>query len=232
MESMSSDTPEASPALFSNEHSETVRAPVPTVLLQKQKVFVLDQSSVLMDSMRGLSGIVPVAHVDELTDQVASATTGCVVLDLESIKCSVHALTQRLWAKAIGFPVIAVCHMQTLDVVRELLRAGVSDVLPKPVDAVMLNSAVQRARSLDETGGPSASVLRARLYTLTDREREVMHHCLRGLPTKLIAKQLNVTFQTVDKHRARGLRKMSVSSLLELTHAMSRLSPNALLNFI
>ncbi|MGH8700196.1 MAG: response regulator transcription factor [Burkholderiales bacterium] len=58
--------------------------------------------------------------------------------------------------------------------------------------------------------------LAERLGTLTAREREVMDLALKGLPSKVIAKELGISHRTVELHRSRLLEKLGVSSVTEL----------------
>ena len=55
-----------------------------------------------------------------------------------------------------------------------------------------------------------------RVATLTAREREVMALALKGLPSKVIAKDLSISHRTVEQHRSRLLEKLGVSSVTEL----------------
>jgi two-component system response regulator DctR len=55
---------------------------------------------------------------------------------------------------------------------------------------------------------------------LTEREREVMHCVVEGLPNKLIADQLHISVRTVEVHRARVFEKMAVRSAVELSNRL------------
>ena len=54
------------------------------------------------------------------------------------------------------------------------------------------------------------------MATLTAREREVMALALKGLPSKVIAKELSISHRTVEQHRSRLLEKLGVGSVTEL----------------
>jgi two-component system response regulator DctR len=59
---------------------------------------------------------------------------------------------------------------------------------------------------------------------LTLREREVMQLALKGLPSKVIAKDLDISYRTVEQHRSRLLEKLGVSSITELMRLHSERS--------
>ena len=53
--------------------------------------------------------------------------------------------------------------------------------------------------------------------TLTDREREVLRLVVKGLSTKDIASQLDISTRTVETHRANLMRKLNLKSVALLT---------------
>ncbi|CAD5372380.1 Transcriptional regulator, LuxR family [Rubrivivax sp. A210] len=69
----------------------------------------------------------------------------------------------------------------------------------------------QRLRSLDEVG-------------LTPRQTEVLSLLLQGLPNKLIARQLNLSVETVKDHVAAVLRALGVSSRTQAVLAVSQMT--------
>jgi DNA-binding CsgD family transcriptional regulator len=56
---------------------------------------------------------------------------------------------------------------------------------------------------------------------LTIREREIIRQLALGLPTKQIARQLNVSPRTIDGHRARIMKKLGANSASELIAKVS-----------
>jgi FixJ family two-component response regulator len=100
------------------------------------------------------------------------------------------------------------------------MRAGCVDFVAKPIHPGSLMAACSYACRIDATGEHSPCRFRSRLATLTDRELEVLKLFVDGQNTKVIAKQLSVSYQTIDKHRNRALKKMRVNSLIDLARVL------------
>ena len=201
-------------------------------MVKTKQMFVLGSDAGLIRTMNSISNVVLVATVEELLNRINCSIPGCVVVDCETVEANVFEIQDHIWQQAIGFPMIAVCPTNSPIATRDFFQAGVADVLHKPLSFDRIRDAILHATQRDEVGSPSARMLRSHLSMLTERERQVLHLCLQGLPAKAVAKQLGITFQTVDKHRVRVLKKMNAGSLLELVNSISKLSQNALLNFV
>ena len=65
--------------------------------------------------------------------------------------------------------------------------------------------------------------LRARLNSLTAREREVLPLVVTGRPNKQIAYELDVSEMTVKVHRSQIMRKMRAKSLVDLVRIADKL---------
>ena len=61
---------------------------------------------------------------------------------------------------------------------------------------------------------------RSRMQRLSPRETEVVSHVSAGLPNKSIARELEISVKTIEKHRANAVRKLGVTS----TPGMVRIS--------
>ena len=54
------------------------------------------------------------------------------------------------------------------------------------------------------------------MRTLTDRERDVMRLVVSGDANKLIARKLDLSVKTIEKHRSSLMKKLHVRSVPEL----------------
>ncbi len=101
----------------------------------------------------------------------------------------------------------------------EAMRAGAVDFIEKPFDDTLIIEAIHRAAeglkpATDD--GEDANTVRARIDSLSERERQVLSAVVAGLPNKAIAYDLDISPRTVEVHRANVMAKMAAKSLPEL----------------
>jgi FixJ family two-component response regulator len=107
----------------------------------------------------------------------------------------------------------------------QAMKHGASDFLTKPVNDEDLLAAVRMAIEKDRAlrqEQAELSEIRARLATLTPREREVLEYVVAGKLNKQIAGDLGTVEQTVKAHRAQVMEKMRVRSVAELVRLTQR----------
>jgi FixJ family two-component response regulator len=101
----------------------------------------------------------------------------------------------------------------------QAIKAGAVDFLTKPVRDDALLAAIAQAEKLDarsRIAHAELSAIRARLSSLTPREREVLGHVVAGRLNKQIAGDLGIVEKTIKVHRARMMRKMNVRTVADL----------------
>jgi len=55
-------------------------------------------------------------------------------------------------------------------------------------------------------------------HSLTGREREIVQMLAEGKSNKEVANVLEISVKTVETHRASAMRKLDLSSIVELVH--------------
>jgi len=107
------------------------------------------------------------------------------------------------------------------------IKAGATDFLTKPVQDVTLllaiGQALKRSAELANEMG-ELDELRSRAMNLTSREREVMDLVVLGRLNKEIAYKLGTGESTVKAHRAKVMRKMGVSSVVDLVRVADKIA--------
>ena len=165
------------------------------------------------------------ASAQEFLAQYDPAACGCLVLDLAMPDVSGLELQSILVEKGSLVPIIFLTAHGDVPKSVQAMKHGASDFLTKPVNDEDLLAAVRVAIEKDRAlrkERAELSEIRARLATLTPREREVLEYVVAGNLNKQIAGNIGTVEQTVKVHRAHVMQKMKVHSVAELVRLMER----------
>ncbi len=187
-------------------------------------VFVVDDDAAIRKAVSRLlrsAGIAVAvfASAREFLAQYDPAAPGCLVLDIAMPGFNGLQLQTALGEKGSILPIIFLTGHGDVSKSVQAMKHGAFDFLSKPVKDKDLLTAVRAAIERDAVARPEhakLSQIRARLDTLTPREREVLEHIVAGKLNKQIAADLRITEATVKMHRARVMAKMKVQSVAEL----------------
>lgn len=143
----------------------------------------------------------------------------CLITDLCMADTTGLELLEEIKARGINLPVIVLtAHGDVPGAVRAM-KLGAIDFVQKPFNAPDLlrtvNHALRLARER-ETRARNVHALRMEIACLSSREREVLFHLLEAESSKEIGRILNISYKTVDVHRATLMRKLGVASFGEL----------------
>ena len=149
----------------------------------------------------------------------------CILLDVRMPGMSGLALFEQLLSNGIAqaWPVIFLTGHADVPTAVDSVKRGAFDFCEKPFSDNVLVDRVEQALQLSQErlmARHEQQRLHSRLMELTDRERDVMHRVVEGLPNKLIADQLDISVRTVEVHRARVFDKMNVKSAVELANLL------------
>jgi FixJ family two-component response regulator len=207
-------------------------SPGPTVLVVDDDAAVRKAVSRLLRSA-GIA-VAAFASPTEFLAQYDPATPGCLVLDIAMPDLNGLQLQTALGEKGSILPIIFLTGHGDVSKSVQAMKRGAFDFLTKPVNGKDLLAAVRAALERDAVARreqAELSEIRARLNTLTPRERELLEHVVAGKLNKQIAADLGITNATVKMHRARVMAKMKVQSVAELARLTERCGirgPNSL----
>jgi FixJ family two-component response regulator len=194
-------------------------------------VYVLDDEPEMVKALsrllraRGFE-VLGFTSVQAFVEAFHPESTACLVLDVAMPELDGLELQQRLTHQGILIPIIFLTGHGDIPMSVRAIKAGATDFLTKPVDAVGLVEAVRAALQVAETRRQTAAetaALAARLASLTPRQREVMERIVAGQLNKQIAYDLGTGEQNIKLHRGHIMRKMGVDSLADLVRAAERL---------
>lgn len=152
-------------------------------------------------------------------------SAGCIVTDVRMPDVSGIDLLRRLRDRGIAMPVIVMTGHGDVRLAVEAMKIGAADFFEKPFDDEALLAAVRAALGNWQKGAlqeAERAELRAKLESLSSREREVLNGLVSGLPNKTIAYDLGISPRTVEIYRANVMTKMNAGSLSELVRMALR----------
>lgn len=196
-----------------------------------QNVILIDDEADLLKALRRLlkSEGFQVSSHQSAADFLASprpAGPGCIVLDESMPGMSGMELQRELVAEGSTLAIIFLTARGDIPMSVRAMKAGAVDFLTKPVKdkdlIATIHAALKKSVEL-QAHRKERDELRQRFETLTDREREVLQHVVKGLPNKQIAGLLGLVEQTIKVHRSRVMVKMRAESLAQLVLLSERL---------
>ena len=138
----------------------------------------------------------------------------------------IHVM-QKLRGEGFELPVLILTVSEAEEDMARALRNGANGYLLKSMEPDEVVDAIIRAargetvvapgmtaklvRMLDNKGSSSTSLLES----LTQREREILSHLAKGESNKAIARQLDISYDTVKLHVRHILAKLNLSSRVE-----------------
>lgn len=152
-------------------------------------------------------------------DALASVQPGCIVTDVRMPGMDGLTLQRELKARGIGLPVIVITGHADVPLAVEAMKSGAVDFIEKPFNDESLLSAIRTALDRhvqDNRREDEVAAIKAKLDTLSPREREVLEGLVAGLPNKTIAYDLSISARTVEVHRANLMARMGAHSVADL----------------
>jgi two-component system nitrate/nitrite response regulator NarL len=160
---------------------------------------------------------------------VPEARPDVIITDLNMPPNGGLGLLRQLRADGWHGPVLVLTVSDAEDDLAAALQAGAKGYLLKDMEPEDVVDAVQRAVRGETVvapaltlklvnllqGGSAAASKTDTLKLLTTREREILQHLSQGLSNKAIARQLDISHDTVKLHDKHILAKLNLSSRVE-----------------
>jgi len=195
------------------------------------KALIADDHPMVRDALsRTLRGVEPGIEIIEAADAPSALSllqqhaVSLLLVDLQMPGMDGVAGVRRLRALFPTVPLVVVSADQEPATVRAAFAAGAAAYLPKSEPPEVLQQALRLvlaggtytpALVMADAGGPGGAAGRPDLHALTPRQRDVLRGLSRGLPNKLIARELNLSEGTVKIHIAAVLRTLRARNRTE-----------------
>ncbi len=184
-------------------------------------IYVVDDDEFICDTltlMLGEEGYPAKSFTNPFSflDQIDSLRDGCLILDVNMPGMDGLTLQDELKKRGVHLPILFLSGHGSIPVAARTIRAGAIDFMTNPLERNLLLEKIREATHSKsfEKG--------TRLSSLTPREREIMQLTVEGLTSKMIAKQLGISYKTVQIHRFHIMKKAGVSNTMELARLALR----------
>jgi FixJ family two-component response regulator len=160
------------------------------------------------------------ASADDFLSQRDASAGGCVVADLQMPGMDGLGLQEALARSRNPLPILFLTGHGDVPSSVRAMRGGAEDFLLKTSAKDDLLDAIRRSLTRDTRERRERARRRqvCDLFgTLTEREREVLGHVVRGRLNKQIADDLGINERTVKLHRTSITTKLKAPSVAELT---------------
>lgn len=147
----------------------------------------------------------------------------CLITDVRMPGMNGIELLAILRERHPSLPVIMISGHSDVPVACRAMKMGASDFLSKPFSGDELFEAVRFALGTDATvSEPSKLAISVEelVRLLTDREMEVAVKVSAGMSSREIAKDLGVSFKTVEAHRSKIMAKSRAPNTVTLVAAL------------
>jgi FixJ family two-component response regulator len=144
---------------------------------------------------------------------------GCLLLDVRMPYMGGFELQDSLRSAGFRLPIIFLSAHGDIPMTVRAMKSGAYDFLEKPYNDQHLIDKVTDALKVglrEHHQARANSQTQDLLKQLSAREREVFDLLIVGKASKVIATELNISYKTVEVHRAHIREKLGVTSLAEL----------------
>lgn len=143
---------------------------------------------------------------------------GVLLLDFHMPGATGLEVLRALQATGERFATVMLTGRGDVAIAVQAMKAGALDFLEKPYDPDQLLEVIDAAFSRfeqDSVRNSRIEAARARIASLSPREREVLLGLIEGRANKVIAHDLDLSPRTVEIYRANMMEKLNVGSLSE-----------------
>jgi DNA-binding NarL/FixJ family response regulator len=208
-------------------------SPLIRILLVDNHTVMRQGLRMLIESQRDMKVVAEAARCDEALEAAAQEIPDIVLLDLDLGVCSGLDIIPQLISNHKDVRVLVLTGVRDRELHRRAIRLGAAGIVMKEQEGETLFKAIRKIAACEMWIDRSTTAFifqelhrdsksrrldteRARIDSLTPREREVVALIAQGLGTSRIAKELFISEKTVRNHLASIFDKLTVSDRLEL----------------
>lgn len=194
-------------------------------------VYLVDDDIAIIDSVSWLLegeglDVYTFPDAESFLSQVDTANPGVVLLDINMPGIDGLELQKTLCEHQTCLVIVFLTGHANVEITKLAFKRGANDLLQKPVNGEELCNAVTQAQDLAlsiSMSRQSSDDLKAKVATLTEREKDLIPLIIQGKTNKVIADELCIALRTAEIHRHNLFKKMGVSSGIQLAFEGQRI---------
>lgn len=183
----------------------------------------------LLEHRGGLTVVGATGDSNKVVQMLGEQKPDLMVLDLRLATTDGLSILRMIRSEGFDTPVVILTMSDSEADLSAALRAGVRGYLLKDMEPEeVIDSIVRAARGEMVVSsamtlklaqilqsGPKISVMGDLVASLTDRERQVLEHVAKGQSNKVIARELDISHNTVKLHVRHIMEKLNLRSRVE-----------------
>ena len=151
---------------------------------------------------------------------------GCVISDVQMGAMDGVEMTRLVKTVDKSIPIILITGYGSIEIAVKAVKAGATQFLEKPIDMEALYRLVMESLAVTEADRDRRLrdiSIQKYLKNLTARERNILKLLATGLSNKEVGLKLDISYRTVEVHRAHIMEKLQAKSVVDLVHAADKL---------
>ncbi len=159
----------------------------------------------------------------QAVENYAPAQVGCVLVDIKMAKMNGIQVTKKLKSMDPLVPIIAVTGYGNITDAIATIKSGAIEYIEKPFNVDTLYEKVMACLSVTDAVRKQRlqdSKMRINFETLTFRERQILTLLSIGLSNKEIGLSIDISYRTVEVHRAKIMEKLGAKNIVDLVRVM------------
>jgi FixJ family two-component response regulator len=203
----------------------------PVCASERELVFIVEDDEELRTDLseivRGMGyEVVGCANFADFIENIESADTGCVIVDIRLPGSDGLAVLENLEQSGSALPAVMLSGMQDPQVAAHCMKHGAVDYLLKPANEIALGRAIGNAIAVSRSRfceKQSKTLVQSLVSELTPSELKIAQLLAEGHTTKLVSGILGRSENTVKIHRHRVMQKLNISTVANLANIINSL---------
>ncbi|MBK7966915.1 MAG: response regulator transcription factor [Bacteroidetes bacterium] len=189
---------------------------------------ICDSIGLLFSTIDDMILVASYHNVEDVVDKVRKANPDVILMDIDMSGITGIEAVRRLRSKNISIPVIMLTGFEDADKVFASICAGANGYILKSAN---MNELVGHIKDVHNGGAPMTPIIARKVldrfvklqaaphpeedFNLSKREDQVLQLLVKGKSYKMIAEELNISYETVHSHVRRIYQKLQVNSVSE-----------------